>query len=401
MAGNDALYELEYYSVGGGFIEWKGYQPPKKGRPRYRYSTMKELLAQAEQHQLSIAQAAMANEVAISGKSEAEVNAFIDKIHTAMVNIVKAGLEAPPGTLPGPIPLKTKAGEVFARAKEDPFEARRAMGLVSAYALAGSEENARGHLVVTAPTSGSAGVLPALAYSVGEGGRNLPQQKIRDGLLAARVNRCLRKHNATLSGAEGGCQAEIGVASAMGAAFISQAYRFCPSGRGERGRSGAAAPPGHDLRSGRGVCAAAVHRTMRVRRHQGLCGVRDRDQRDPGAPACRIRHDRGRHGSHRQGDERQVQGNVRRWSGGVRDPLLVRPTVAQSRCARPHAPPSARALVFRITHTRADLSSVAGFASKRRTDAPGCRKYMAATGSYGDHERQLSADQCRCQRRFA
>ena len=189
---------------------------------------MKELLAQAEQHQLSIAQAAMANEVAISGKSEAEVNAFIDKIHTTMVNIVKAGLEAPPGTLPGPIQLKTKAGEIYARAKDDPLEARRAMGLVSAYALAGSEENARGHLVVTAPTSGSAGVLPALAYSVGEGGRNLPQQKIRDGLLAAASIGYLCKHNATLSGAEGGCQAEIGVASAMGAAFISQAYDFAP-----------------------------------------------------------------------------------------------------------------------------------------------------------------------------
>jgi L-serine dehydratase len=228
MGGNDVLYELEYYSVGGGFIEWKGYQPPKKGQPKYPYSTMKELLAHAEQNKLSIAQAAMANEVAVSGKSEAEINAFIDKIHTAMVNIVKAGLKAPAGTLPGPIKLKTKAGEVYARAMDDKFEARRAMGLVSAYALAGSEENARGHLVVTAPTGGSAGVLPALVYSLGEGGRKLPQQKIRDGFLAAAAIGYLCKHNATLSGAEGGCQAEIGVASAMGAAFISQAYDFGP-----------------------------------------------------------------------------------------------------------------------------------------------------------------------------
>jgi L-serine dehydratase len=137
-------------------------------------------------------------------------------------------LKAPPSTLPGPIKLRTKAGDVYARAKDDPFEARRAMGLVSAYALAGSEENARGHLVVTAPTGGSAGVLPALVYSLGEGGRNLPQQKIRDGFLAAASIGYLCKHNATLSGAEGGCQAEIGVASAMGAAFISQAFDFTP-----------------------------------------------------------------------------------------------------------------------------------------------------------------------------
>jgi L-serine dehydratase len=222
MAGDAVLYEQEYYSVGGGFIEWKGYQPPKKGQPKYPYSTMKEVLAHAAKNNLSIAQVALANEVAVSGKSEAEIYAFIDKIQTAMVNIVKAGLKAPTATLPGPIKMKTKAGEVYKRAMDDQFEARRAVGLVSAYALAGSEENARGHLVVTAPTGGSAGVLPALVYSIGEGGRKMPIEKIRDGFLAAALIGYLCKHNATLSGAEGGCQAEIGVASAMGAAFIAQ-----------------------------------------------------------------------------------------------------------------------------------------------------------------------------------
>jgi len=228
MAGESVLHELEYYSVGGGFIEWKGYQPPKKGQPKYPYSTMKEILAHAQKDKLSIAQVAMANEVAVSGKSEAEINAFIDKIHTAMVNIVKAGLKAPAGTLPGPIKLKTKAGDVYTRAMDDKFEARRAMGLVSAYALAGSEENARGHLVVTAPTGGSAGVLPALVYSLGEGGRKMPVEKIRNGFLAAAAIGYLCKHNATLSGAEGGCQAEIGVASAMGAALLAQAHDLPP-----------------------------------------------------------------------------------------------------------------------------------------------------------------------------
>jgi L-serine dehydratase len=228
MGGDTVLHELEYYSVGGGFIEWKGYEPPKKGQPKYPYSTMKEVLAHAEKDKLSIAQVAMANEVAVSGKSEAEINAFIDKIHTAMVNIVKAGLKAPTATLPGPIKMKTKAGDVYSRAMDDKFEGRRAIGLVSAYALAGSEENARGHLVVTAPTGGSAGVMPALVYSLGEGGRHMPVQKIRDGYLAAALIGYLCKHNATLSGAEGGCQAEIGVASAMGAAFISQAHDMTP-----------------------------------------------------------------------------------------------------------------------------------------------------------------------------
>jgi L-serine dehydratase len=228
MGGDTVLHELEYYSVGGGFIEWKGYQPPKKGQPKYPYATMKEVLAHAEKDKLSIAQVAMANEVSVSGKSEAEINAFIDKIHNAMVNIVKAGLKAAPGTLPGPIKLKTKAGEVYKRAMDDKYEARRGVGLVSAYALAGSEENARGHLVVTAPTGGSAGVMPALVYSLGEGGRGMPLQKLRDGFLAAALIGYLCKHNATLSGAEGGCQAEIGVASAMGAAFLTQAHDFPP-----------------------------------------------------------------------------------------------------------------------------------------------------------------------------
>lgn len=228
VAGDEVLHELEYYSVGGGFIEWKGYQPPKKGQPKYPYSTMSELRVHAERNKLSIAQVAMANEVAVSGKSEAEINAFIDKITTAMVNIVKTGLSLPSSTLPGPIKLKTKAGDVYKRAMDDKYEKQRGVGVVAAYALAGSEENARGHLVVTAPTGGSAGVMPALVYAVGEGGRKLPQQKIRDGMLAAAAIGYLCKHNATLSGAEGGCQAEIGVASAMGAAFLAQAHDFPP-----------------------------------------------------------------------------------------------------------------------------------------------------------------------------
>ena len=190
------------------------------------YATMEQLQAHAVKNKLTIAQIAMANEVSVSGKTEAEINAFLDKISTAMVNIVKSGLAAPVTTLPGPIKLKTKAGEVYKRAMDEKYAGQRGVGIVAAYALAGSEENARGHLVVTAPTGGSAGVMPALVYALGEGGRKLPQEKIRDGLLAAAVIGYLVKHHATLAGAEGGCQAEIGTASAMGAALIAQANDF-------------------------------------------------------------------------------------------------------------------------------------------------------------------------------
>jgi L-serine dehydratase len=224
VAGNEVLHELEYYSVGGGFIEWKGYQPPKKNKPKYPYETMAELQKHADDNKLSIADVVMANEMVVAGRSEAEVNAIVDKVSTAMVNIVKSGLAMPPGVLPGPIKLKTKAGEVYKRAMDEDYEKQKGLGVVAAYALAGSEENARGHLVVTAPTGGSAGVLPAIVYALGEGGRNLPPDKIRRGLLSAVAVGYLCKHNATLAAAEGGCQAEIGVASAMGAALIAQAH---------------------------------------------------------------------------------------------------------------------------------------------------------------------------------
>jgi L-serine dehydratase len=229
MGGNTVLLEQEYYSVGGGFIEWKGYTPPKKNPPKYPYGTMKELRRHADQNNISIADVVLANEMVIAGRSQEEVYAFIDKITGAMVAIVKSGLKAPEDdVLPGPIKLHSKAGTVYKRAQEDQFQSDRGIGSLAAYALAGSEENGRGHLVVTAPTGGSAGVLPALVYGLGEGGRKLPQEQIRKGMLAAAAIGYLCKHNATLSAAEGGCQAEIGVASAMAAALIATAYDANP-----------------------------------------------------------------------------------------------------------------------------------------------------------------------------
>ena len=228
LAGDKVLLEQEYYSVGGGFIEWKGYQPPKKNTPKYPYSTMAEALAHTQRDKISLAQLAYANELAISGRDKAEIDAFLDKILGAMRATVKTGLNAPPGVLPGPIKLKTKAGDVYKSAMATQEPARKAIGLVSAAALAGSEENARGHLVITAPTGGSAGVMPAVIYSLGPEGGNKSDEKLREALLAGAIVGYLCKHNATLAAAEGGCQAEIGVASAMGAAAIAQAHDATP-----------------------------------------------------------------------------------------------------------------------------------------------------------------------------
>ena len=228
LAGDKVLLEQEYYSVGGGFIEWKGYQPPKKNPPKYPYSTMAQVLEHLDRDKITLAQLAYANELAISGRDKAQIDAFLDKILGAMRATVKTGLNAPPGVLPGPIKLKTKAGDVYKGAMATQEPARRAIGLVSAAALAGSEENARGHLVITAPTGGSAGVMPAVIYSLGEEGAKKSDQKQREALLAGAIIGYLCKHNATLSAAEGGCQAEIGVASAMGAAAIAQAHDATP-----------------------------------------------------------------------------------------------------------------------------------------------------------------------------
>jgi len=224
LAGDEVLLEQEYYSVGGGFIEWKGYTPPKKNPPKYPFRLMKELRAHADNNKISIAKVILANEMSIAGRTEAEVYAFIDKIINAMVATVKSGLSMPEDdVLPGPIKLHSKAATVYKRAMDDKYASDKGIGALSAFALAASEENGRGHLVITAPTGGSAGVMPALVYGLLEV-RKLDRQKIRDGMLAALAIGYLCKHHATLSAAEGGCQAEIGVASSMAAALTATAY---------------------------------------------------------------------------------------------------------------------------------------------------------------------------------
>ena len=229
MGGDAVLLEQEYYSVGGGFIEWKGYQPPKKGQPKYPYSTMKELLAHAAAEQ-ALDRAGGDGQ---RGGGLRQDRGRDQRLHRqghhgdgqhrqdGAVDARERAAGADQAEDEGRRGLQARDGRQVRAAQ-------RGVGVVAAYALAGSEENARGHLVVTAPTGGSAGVMPALVYSVGEGGRKLPQEKIRAGMLAAAVIGYLCKHNATLAGAEGGCQAEIGVASAMGAAFLAQAHDFEP-----------------------------------------------------------------------------------------------------------------------------------------------------------------------------
>jgi L-serine dehydratase len=163
----------------------------------------------------------MENEMAISGKSEKQIAEFLDQVTDVMLRGVDTGLSVE-SILPGPIKLHSKAAEMQRNLQNTTKGAAgRAITQVASYGFAMGEENARGHIIVTAPTAGSAGILPAVLKSLRD--LKTPEQNIRDGLLAAAAIGYLCKHNATLSGAEGGCQAEVGVGSSMAAAMIAQA----------------------------------------------------------------------------------------------------------------------------------------------------------------------------------
>ena len=221
LAGDETLYELEYYSVGGGFIEWKGYKAPDKGQPKYPFAHARELKKYLIDDKIPLARLLLENEMAISGKSEKEIWEFLDQVAEVMVRGVDTGLKVE-SVLPGPIKLQSKAAEMQRGLKNtNKGAAGKAISQVASYGFAMGEENARGHIIVTAPTAGSAGIIPAVVKSLRD--LNIPAQKIREGFLAAAAIGYLCKHNATLSGAEGGCQAEVGVGSSMGAAMIAQA----------------------------------------------------------------------------------------------------------------------------------------------------------------------------------
>lgn len=226
LAESKLLYELEYYSVGGGFIEWKGYKPPEKGVPRYPYTYARELKKYLIRDRIPLATLLMENEKSVSGKSEAEILDFLDQVIDVMTRGVANGLKTN-DILPGPIRLHSKAADLIENIKKTgKLKAGKAITTLAAYGFAMAEENARGHAVVTAPTAGSAGIVPAVVQSLFD--LKIERAKIREGLLAAAAVGYLCKHNATLSGAEGGCQAEVGVASSMAAALIAQALGSGP-----------------------------------------------------------------------------------------------------------------------------------------------------------------------------
>jgi L-serine dehydratase len=221
-----SLFEREYYSVGGGFIQWKGQVEEERGTPAYPYSTMGELKKILRSENLRLHEVILANEKALTGASEEEIIAKLDHIITTMEEAVDTGVHTE-GVLPGPIGLHRKAPVLYKRACRMSHSVDYLMVALTAYAFGASEENAAGHRIVTAPTAGSSGVMPAVVYIL-KNHRNISSDALYEGLMAAASVGFLAKHNASIAGADVGCQGEIGVASAMAASFLAYAkgYRF-------------------------------------------------------------------------------------------------------------------------------------------------------------------------------
>ncbi|WP_285906475.1 L-serine ammonia-lyase [Pseudodesulfovibrio pelocollis] len=226
LRGGDTVLERVYFSVGGGFLRWEGWQEPERGQPAYPYETMGQVKEHLRANSMRLHELLLANEQAITGMTEEQIWAGLDRIIEIMEGAVETGIVTE-GVLPGPIGLQRKAPVMYRRAKSEYFQGSGFLKAVNAYALAASEENAAGHCVVTAPTCGGAGVLPAILYTIKRHMGASPDE-VRQGLLVAACFGFLAKHNASISGAEVGCQGEVGVASAMGAAFLAYArgYRF-------------------------------------------------------------------------------------------------------------------------------------------------------------------------------
>jgi L-serine dehydratase len=222
LLGKDgtAIFEREYYSTGGGFFQWKGQPAPNRGTPIYPYGSMTEFRRVAQANNKSLHAVILENEKAVMKVGDTEIFAHLDAVLKTMEDGVNQGLQEE-GLLPGPFEFYRKAKRINERAKiakgGDAF-----MQQVSSYALAVSEGNAAGRLAVTAPTLGSAGTMPAIVY-VMKHHLMLSQDAMRKGLLAAGLVGFLCKNNASVAGADVGCQGEIGVASAMAAAMLTYA----------------------------------------------------------------------------------------------------------------------------------------------------------------------------------
>jgi len=227
-AAGQALDSRIYFSVGGGFVrdeeEFGQNTAPERTLPApYPFESGAELLAQAEAAGLSIAGLMTANELML--RSEMEIVAGLDAIIGAMYACIDRGMRTP-GVLPGALKVTRRANGIWRSLVEDAdkriADPLAALDWVNLWALAVNEENAAGGRVVTAPTNGAAGLLPAVLRYYDRFHQGTPAGR-RNFLLTAAAIGALYKKNASISGAEVGCQGEVGVACSMAAAGLTAA----------------------------------------------------------------------------------------------------------------------------------------------------------------------------------
>lgn len=223
--GETLLAERTYYSVGGGFItEGAGLNHPPEPHNAalpYPFTTAQELLSLGAEHGLSVSELMLANERAM--RPEQQTRDHINNVWRVMKESVANGCRAT-GLLPGGLRVARRAPGLYrrlqaeARSTVDPLNA---MDWVNLFALAVNEENAGGGRVVTAPTNGAAGIIPAVLCYYDKFVQNVDENIVTDYFLTATAIGALYKHNASISGAEVGCQGEVGVACSMAAGALA------------------------------------------------------------------------------------------------------------------------------------------------------------------------------------
>jgi len=233
-ASGDVILQEIYYSIGGGFVltadELANDTGPKvPTNVPYPFQTGHEMIEMAERSGKTIAQMKWDNE--LSANSHPELSQGITRVWQVMNDCIDRGL-AIDGILPGGLKVRRRA-----KAIHDQLQAERGQNLqaphmindwISVYAMAVNEENAAGNQVVTAPTNGAAGVIPATIRYYLDHVPTAQPAKIADFLLAAAAVGGLIKENASISGAEVGCQGEVGSAAAMAAAGLCQVLGGTP-----------------------------------------------------------------------------------------------------------------------------------------------------------------------------
>ena len=225
-ASNKKLISHTYFSIGGGFIstpeEIDQVESPIASEPSAEYpfpfDNSVEMLEMSKKYNKTIWQMKLANE--LHNMSERELNKKLDLIWSYMKKCVENGLSSE-GHLPGGLNTNRRAKKLH-QSLQDDFENTTPNDWLCAYAMAVNEENAAGHMVVTAPTNGAAGVVPASLYYYYKH-KSATTEQIRQYLLTAAAIGGLIKHNSSISGAEVGCQGEVGSASAMAAAGLCAA----------------------------------------------------------------------------------------------------------------------------------------------------------------------------------